>query len=162
MEQTTTKRETLAQDFLESLYYHIKLTEKYCKLLAKQVEHNFSLPITLDELTALGIIKMYKGTIHQRDLAKIILKDRANTGKMLTNLESHGYIKRHEITKNKRLANALDITQKGLDIIDTMQYKVKPVFDEITNKVSAEELQSTKDFLTKYRNIMKEAIEIDI
>ena len=89
MDKNKEIKKNLAEGFIDSLYYQIKLTEKCSKILAKQLEEKLELEITLDELTALATINLHNGEIHQRDLAKILLKDRANTGRMLNNLENN-------------------------------------------------------------------------
>ena len=65
-------KNNLAEGFIDSLYYQIKLTEKCSKILAKQLEEKLELEISLDELTALATINLHNGEIHQRDLAKIL------------------------------------------------------------------------------------------
>ena len=84
------------EKYTESMYYQIKLTEKLCKIFCKQLEDTLNLPITMDEFTMLNIIKEHNGDIHQRDIAKMLFKDRANTGKMLNKLEEKGYIEKFE------------------------------------------------------------------
>ena len=108
----------MVEGFVNSLYYQIMLTEKYAKVFSKQLEEKYNLPITLEELTALSIVSQHNGEIHQRKLAQIILKDRANTGRMLKHLEQQELISREEQTKNKRQVFVLTITDKGLSMIN--------------------------------------------
>ena len=156
-----TKNE-LIEGFVDSLYYQIKLTEKCAKMLAKQLEENLNMEITLDELTALATIKQYNGEIHQRDLAKMILKDRSNTGRMLDNLEKKGLIKREEKTKNKRQANIITVTEEGMITISSLTKILKPIFDEVHYKMDKKEIEYLKKGLIKLRKVMKETIEIEI
>ena len=156
------KNNELAQGFIDSLYYQIKLTEKCSKLLAKQLENKLELEITLDELTALGTINMYDGEIHQRDLARILLKDRPNTGRMLNNLESKGYIIRTEKTKNKRQAHIITLTEKGVETLEYLTRIIKPLFDDVHKKLSEFDIEYLKNGIIKLREAMAETIEIHI
>ncbi len=152
----------LTKGFIDSLYYQIKLTEKCCKILAKNIEEKLDIEISLDELTALGTINLYNGEIHQRDLAKILLKDRANTGRMLNNLEKKGYIQRVEKTKNKRQAYIINLTAKGIETLEKQTNIVKPMFDEVNKKMQEYKLDYIKNGLKKLRDVMQETIEIHI
>lgn len=74
------------EHYIESIYYKLEQTAKYCRYLGYQIFQNLDTPITMDEFVALDVI-MVHGGICQRELAKIILKDRANTGRILNSLE---------------------------------------------------------------------------
>lgn len=156
-----TSNGSLAEGFIDSLYYQIKLTEKCSKMLAKQLEEKLELEITLDELTALATINLHNGEIHQRDLAKILLKDRANTGRMLNNLEKNGYIERIEKTKNKRQANIINLTKKGITALDNLTGIIRPMFDNVHNKMTFD-IEYLKKGLIELRELMKQEIDIHI
>lgn len=154
-------KNNLAEGFIDSLYYQIKLTEKCSKILAKQLEEKLELEISLDELTALATINLHNGEIHQRDLAKILLKDRANTGRLLNNLEKKGYIHRIEKTKNKRQANIINLTEKGLTTLDKLTDIIRPMFDNVHERMTYD-ITYLKEGLTQLRELMKEEIDIQI
>lgn len=155
------KNNNIAKGFIDSLYYQIKLTEKCSKILAKQLEEKLNLEITLDELTALSTISLYDGKIHQRDLAKILLKDRPNTGRMLNSLESKGYIQRVEQTKNKRQAYIINLTDKGISVLEHLTKIIKPMFDNVHSKMKSD-INYLKEGMIELRELMKEEIEIQI
>ena len=157
-----TNDNNIVRKFTDSIYYQVKLTEKCCKMLGKQIEEKLDLKISLDELTALGILNSYNGEMSQRDLAKMILKDRANTGKLLNVLEEKGYIYREEVTKNKRQAKVVTVTKSGQEIIEKTRQSVEPVFDEMSRKLSQDEYNCVRTILEKFREIVKETIEIHI
>ena len=46
-------------------------------------------------------------------MAKLILKDRANTGKLLDTLEAKGLVKRELTVKNNRPVKIVSITENG-------------------------------------------------
>lgn len=157
----TDKNNNIAKGFINSLYYQIKLTEKCSKILAKQLEEKLNLEITLDELTVLSTIKLHNGNIHQRDLAKILLKDRPNTGRMLNNLENNDYIKRYEKTKNKRQANIIMLTDKGEETLERLTTIIKPMFDNVHNKMDYD-IEYLKNGIIQLRELMKEEINLKI
>lgn len=149
-------------EFEDTLYYQIKLTYKYLNMLSKQVEEKFNLPLNIDEITALNIIKSNDGEFHQRDFAQKILKDRANTGRLLDALENQGYIKRFETVKNKRQARIINITEKGLEYLDKSIHKIRPIFEKLNENLNKEEIEKTKKLLINFREKVKENIEIHI
>ena len=66
------------EHYTDSIYYQLEQTAKYCRYLGMQMFQKLQLPVTLDEFAALDTILINEG-ICQRDLAKLILKDRPNT-----------------------------------------------------------------------------------
>ncbi|MCR5266362.1 MAG: MarR family transcriptional regulator [Cyanobacteria bacterium RUI128] len=158
---TKTTKQNLAEGFIDSLYYQIKLTEKCSKMLAKQLEESMNLEITLDELTALATINMHNGEIHQRDLAKILLKDRPNTGRLLNNLENNGYVKRVSKTKNKRQAHIINLTKKGEETLSKLTDIIRTMFDNVHNNMT-HDIKYLKEGLIELRELMKAEIDIHI
>lgn len=148
--------------YTESMYYQIKLTEKICKIFCKQIVETLNLPISMDEFTMLNIIKEHNGDIHQRDIAKMLFKDRANIGKMLNKLEEKGYIERTEEIRNKRQVNILTITKNGSEAVEYMRSELEPIFNRIKKRISEEEEQVAKRHLQNVRDVITEAIELDI
>ena len=126
------------------------------------MEETLNLPITIDEFTILDIINTHNGEMHQRDLAKMLFKDRANTGKMLNKLEEKGYIIRKEETRNKRQVNIMTVTKEGKEIIKTIGDEIRPLFEKIENRISKEEAEICKRHMRNVRDVITESIEIDI
>ena len=79
------------EHYTDTLFYQIELTAKYCKLLGQQVFEKYNTGITVEEFAVLDTV-LCNGELCQRDVAKLILKDRANTGKLLDTLEKKGLI----------------------------------------------------------------------
>lgn len=130
--------------------------------MCKQLEETLNLPITIDEFTILNIIDEHNGDINQRDIAKMLFKDRANTGKMLSKLEEKGYITKKEETRNKRQVNILTITKDGQEIIKTIRSEISPIFERIGKRTSKEDELIAKRHMQNIRDIITESIEIDI
>ena len=69
------------EHYTDSIYYQLEQTAKYCRALGIQMFQNLNIPLTMDEFVALDVIQANDG-ICQRELAKLILKDRPNTGRI--------------------------------------------------------------------------------
>ena len=102
----------LQEHYTDTLFYQIELTAKYCKLLGTQVFEQYNTGISLEEYTVLDTV-ISQADLCQRDLAKLILKDRANTGKLLDGLEKKGLIVRKLSVKNNRPVKIIEITSEG-------------------------------------------------
>ena len=107
--------------------------------------------------------------ICQRDLAKIILKDRANTGKILNTLEEKGYITRFVDLKNNRLVRKMGVTEKGKEVYDEVTEKLKSAVNKIMQDekhkkhiISDEEIEYVREILKKFRENLKQLVDIQI
>jgi DNA-binding MarR family transcriptional regulator len=131
-------------------------------MLVKQVEEKLNLEMTTEEMTVLEIINNSNGRLHQRDLAKLIFKDRANTGKLLNSLEESGYITRKSTTKNKRQVKLISITEKGLEQYLAMKKIMEPIFMDIENQIPKQATEDMKNYLNLVRKIIQKSIELHI
>ena len=120
--------------FTDSIYYDLEQTARLMKKSANQLFEKIDMGLNFDEYTVLDTISCNAG-ICQRDLAKLILKDRANTGRILDTLEEIGLITRFIDTKNNRLVKKMGITEKGLK-------KLK----EISDRIESHFTNNTKSF----------------
>ena len=114
--------------YSKSIYYNVRLTSRYLKVCINQILEKLNTGISSDELFTLDILKC-DGPMCQRDLAKLLFKDRANTGKIAQSLEEKGFIKINIEHKIRRLVKNLSLTQKGLDLLNYITEKSKPVID---------------------------------
>ena len=149
------------EHFTDSIYYQIELTAKYCRSLGTQIFTKLDIPITLDEFSALDVIMLNEG-ICQRELAKLILKDRANTGRILNILEEKGLIERFADTKNKRLVRKMRLTDKGKDVVKNATLRVRKQLNQVSNIISEEEIVSLKRIMNNFREGLKQEVEMKI
>ena len=98
--------------YINTLYYQIEQTAKYCRNLGTQLFKKLNICISVEELVTLDTLSIY-GEICQRDLAKLLLKDRPSTGRILNSLEERGLINRFADTKNNRLIRKIVMTENG-------------------------------------------------
>ena len=99
--------------YTDSIHYELEQTSRLMKKLTNQLFEKLGIDLTIDEYSALDTVSVNAG-ICQRDLAKLILKDRANTGRILNTLEQKGFITRFIDTKNNRLVKNMVISAEGL------------------------------------------------
>lgn len=149
------------EHFTDSIFYQMELTAKYCRSLGMQFFTKLEMPITLDEFSALDVIKLNDG-ICQRELAKIILKDRANTGRILSSLEEKGFIERFVDTKNNRLVRKMILTENGEKIFSEVSQKIKKQLSQIPKIISDEEKENIKLIMKKFREGLKQEVEMKI
>ncbi len=147
--------------YTESLYYDVKLTEKYSKMLGLQLFAKLNAPVNPEELLVLDVTYS-NPDICQRDLAKLLVKDRANTGRLLESLEKKELIKRVVDVKNNRLVKKIMITESGNQVLHDVMDKIFPLFDKISEKFTDEEIMIVKDVLKRMRDSFKDIVELQI
>src|SRR5574344_956481 len=147
--------------YSETLYFDIKQTAKYCKMLGLQLFSQLNYSITPEEWVVLDIVSKTPD-ICQRDLAKNLLKDRANTGRLLDSLEKQEMIKRIVDVKNNRLVKRIVLTEKGYDDLQRINKELEPIFDKVSEKFSKEETRQTKQLLKKLRDSFQEIVNLKI
>ena len=96
--------------FTDTIFYQIELTARYTKMLGAQLFGKLGIGLTPEEFAALDTISAHD-ELCQRDIAKLILKDRANTGKLMDSLETKAYIQRELAVKNNRPVKIVKITE---------------------------------------------------
>ena len=149
------------EHFTDSIFYQMELTAKYCRSLGAQVFTKLNFPISVDEYSALDVIMMYDG-ICQRELAKFILKDRANTGRILNFLEEKGLIERFVDTKNNRLVRKMVLTPEGQKIFKKASESLRAHLSSIPKILTDEEKINLKVSMQKLREGLKKEVEMKI
>ena len=130
-------------------------------MLGQQVFEKFNVDLTIEEFSVLDVL-VCSDRLCQRDLAKLILKDRANTGKLLDSLEKKGLIERKLSIKNNRPVKFVKITPKGIEERKKITEKIHPHFESVREKINNRDLAKIGDLLKKLRNILDETLEIQI
>ena len=152
---------SIHEHFTDTIFYQIELTAKYCKLLGQQAFEKFNTGITVDEYAVLDVLTT-NDMLCQRDIAKLILKDRANTGKLLDTLAEKNYVERELTVKNNRPVKMVKITKEGLAKLNEVADKVRSSYNLVREKIKTRNLAKVGDLLIELRNILKETIEIQI
>ena len=147
--------------YTDSIHYELEQTSRLMKMLGKQLFEKLEIDITMDEYAALDTVSINAG-ICQRDLAKLIIKDRANTGKILDKLEQKGFITRFIDTKNNRLIKKLGITESGYNELSLINKKIKHYFENVTRKLSEENCKKVQKALKTLRLELEQIVETNI
>lgn len=147
--------------YIDSIYYQLELTAKYCKYLGSQLIEKVGMSLSLDEVVTLDTLAT-NGEMCQRDLAKIILKDRPSTGRILNSLEKKGYIERVADTKNNRLIRKIILTKGGKNVLSEITLKIKEYLQNIPKNFSQKKISEMKDLMKDFREILKKEVEISI
>lgn len=147
--------------FTNTIFYEIELTAKYCKMLGAQTFEKYHAEISTEEYAILDVLSI-QGELCQRDLAKLILKDRANTGKLLDTLEKKGFIQRNLAIKNNRPVKFVKITESGLNKKDEVLEKIRPHYMAIKEKIQKRDLYKITNLLAQFREALSESLEITI
>lgn len=157
-----------AERFTDTFYYDLELTTKFLRLFSVEFFKKLNTKLSQDEFITIETILCNSG-ICQRDLAKIILKDRANTGKILNTLEEKGYITRFVDLKNNRLVRKMGVTEKGKEVYDEVTEKLKTAINKIMadenhkkHIISDEEIEYVREILKRFRENLKQLVDIQI
>jgi DNA-binding MarR family transcriptional regulator len=151
----------LQDHYTDTIFYQVELTAKYCKLLGAQVFEQFNVGITVEEFSVLDTL-ISQQELCQRDLAKLILKDRANTGKLLDSLEKKGLISRKLAIKNNRPVKIIDITESGRKKVADATDKIRPHYYIIKDRINNSDLARVGDLLKELREILQDSLKIQI
>lgn len=155
------QQKTWAMKYEDSLFYLINSCSKYFNMLFEQYFKNLNMGITGTEHLALAVISEHE-ECSQRDLARIILKDRANTGKLANGLMEKGLIKINLKTKNNRPVKILTITKKGLNLCNKIKDIVQPVVDELHQEIPIKVIEETKSTIKNFRAVVEKIVKINI
>jgi len=147
--------------YTDSIIYLMEQTVVYFKIKGAQMISALDLGVTIDQFAAIDAIYCNEN-ICQRDLSKLILKDRSNTGRILNILEENGFIERVAETKNNRLVRKIYITEKGKNLIDEHHSGLRTEFGKVFKDVSEEEFANLRKTLEKLKDSLSKTTSIQI
>lgn len=147
--------------FTDTIFYQVELTARYTKLLGTQLFGKLGVGLTPEEFSTLDTISAHE-ELCQRDIAKLILKDRANTGKLLDSLEGKGYIERELTSKNNRPVKIVRMTEIGKKVYAETYAKLQPHHKVVKERIANTDLEKLGELLKDLREILEDTIDIDI
>ena len=147
--------------FTDSIFYQIELTAKYCRLLGQQIFERYNVGVTIEEYSVLDVL-ICNPKMCQRDLAKLILKDRANTGKLLDSLEKKGFVSRHLSIKNNRPVKIVELTEEGAEKLKDINEKLEPNTKLIKEKIANSDIAKVSGLLKELRGFLNDTLEVNI
>lgn len=145
----------------DSIIYQINSSAKHFEKLFEQFFKEINIGLSATEHLALMIVHDTKDCC-QRDLAKIILKDRANTGKLAKSLEEKGLIKIDATIKNNRAVKILTITKKGEKLAQDSVTLFEPLRKQIVSKFPQEKLNEITKALRDFTQLISETLKTKI
>ena len=147
--------------FTDTIFYQVELTARYTKMLGTQLFGKLGVGLTPEEFSTLDTISA-SDELCQRDIAKLILKDRANTGKLLDSLENKGYIERELTSKNNRPVKIVKMTNLGKKVYAETYSKLEPHHKIVKERIANTDLEKLGELLRDLREILEDTIDIDI
>lgn len=151
----------MKEHFRDTIFYQIELTAKYCKKLGAQVFEQYNTGISVEEYSVLDTL-LAEHELCQRDLAKLILKDRANTGKLLDGLEKKGFVLRKLSIKNNRPVKLIEITEEGVKKVEEAAQRIRPHYIAVKDKIKNSEIARVGDLLKELVNILNDTVDTHI
>ncbi len=147
--------------YTDSIHYELEQTARLMKLLTIQLFSRLEIELSTEEYAVLDTLSINAG-ICQRDLAKLILKDRANTGRLLNSLEEKGFITRFIDTKNNRLVKKMGITASGYRMLESINKRIRSYMENVTHKIPPEEVNRVQQTLKAFRLDLEKIVDINI
>ncbi len=147
------------KNYIDSFPYEVELTARICHENTKIMLESFTDELTIDELVVLDTL-IAKPGLSQAELARLILKGKAHTGRFLMSLEEKGFIERHIYEKNGKLIKVSEVTEAGHKLYDELTGKFRPAAEKIQQIFSEEEVQYVIEHLRAFRNAIEKVSKI--
>lgn len=154
-------KEAFHKRYADCLPYLVDKASVYLRLHGSDFINNLGLDLTIDQYIALDAIATGED-LCQRDLAKILLKDRSNVTRILSILEAKGLVKRVAAVKQNRPVKLLKITANGKQMIDEYSGFVKKDLDDFLSDFEDDELMQFKSTLEKIISKISKKAKIQI
>ncbi len=145
--------------YIESLPYEIELTARICHESARRMVESFTDEVSIDEFTVLDTI-IARPNLSQADLARLILKGKAHTGRFLMALEDKGFIERHVAERDGKLIKVSSVTEKGLDLYNSIIASMKPSIKNFEAFMDENEIQGIITNLRNFRTAIEKVWDI--
>lgn len=147
--------------YTESLNYEIERTARALKLMGVQIFNDLDVDITPDEYCTLDVISC-NDDICQRDLAKYLLKDRANTGRILNTLEEKGLIVRNMDTRSNRLIKKIGLSGEGRAKLEEIDKMIEDYVSKINKPFDEAEIKKFVAAVKLFRRNLEKLLELKI
>lgn len=141
------------EHYIDSIVYLMEQTAICCKYMGEQIFKEAGLGINADQYAVLDTISINQ-SIHQSDLARLLLKDRSYTSRILDTLEEMNFIERKIETKGKRLVKRVYTTEKGMEMLKSFQEKLKPHFNKLIEEIE-DDAMTEEDMILVRRGLEK-------
>lgn len=147
--------------YFDSVIYLMEQTVIYAKIKGAQFFSQLDMGITIDQFITLQAVYS-NPDICQRDLSKLILKDRSNTGRILNILEENGFVTRALEAKGNRPVKKIYITEKGKILVEESMPRLGKAFHQVFEDVTDEEFDILRKTLNKLKTSLSKTTSIQI
>ena len=155
------RENNLLNCYADRLPYKIEKAAIYMKLRGSYILNSFEAGLSIHQFITLETIAFNPG-ICQRDLSKIVLKDRSNITRILNILEDGGLIIRELSVKGRRPVKTMKLTDRGEEMIKKYSSPLEKDMDVFLSDFSEEELEIMKRGLDKIIDKISETVSIQI
>ena len=145
----------------DTLIHQINSSAKYFEKLLDQIVKELNSGLSASEHIALLVIHDTKDCC-QRDLARVLLKDRANTGKLAKALEERGLVEISATIKNNRAVKTLTITKKGEEIVKYTKNIFNSLKEQIEQEFSRKKLDEMIERIQEFTQLIAKTVKIKI
>lgn len=155
-----TQRDFMKQDILLEQRIGLRLSRigLLSKIFAGQQFVKNCFDITPEQFTVLYTLKTNNG-MYLRQLAYITLKDRPNITRIVSILETKGYLT-SAVDKEKRMVKKLYITEKGMYVCEKVLPTILNIWKETVANISEEEINKFLETLSKLETNLREKVVI--
>ena len=134
----------------KSVSFNISKTAAYLKFAALNGLKKYNLDdLTLDQYELLYILLENDG-LYQRQLGRILLKDRPNVTRLVNILLDKNFVIKRPDLENKKV-HRIYITQKGIDKISGLAPLKEVMADKLLSGISETEIENLLSTLEKIR-----------
>lgn len=117
--------------------------------------------LTPDQYVILSLLVENEEIVCQRQLAEIMLKDRANIARIIEIMHKNGLIEKIPDSNGRKIYKLI-VTEKGKKIKDMVFPTDIDLRNAITSNISAEELATTFNTLEKMNKNIRDKVKLQI
>lgn len=117
--------------------------------------------LTPDQYVILSLLVENEEIVCQRQLAEIMLKDRANIARIIEIMHKNGLIEKIPDSNGRKIYKLI-VTEKGKKLKDKVFPTDIDLRNAITNNISAEELATTFNTLEKMNKNIRDKVKLQI
>lgn len=147
--------------YKDSVFYSMEQAVTYLRLCGIQLFKKLNIDISVDQFIALDMINCNEN-VCQRDLSKLVLKDRPSTTRLLYSLEEKELVQRVVGAKGNRLVKKVFVTEKGKTIIENYRIRIEEAFYKLFENISEEEIETLEQILDKIKINLSKNVELPI
>ncbi len=142
------------------LFSNIGHTSKILKIFAiRFFNKHKNTNVSFNEFDIIHTLKTNQN-IHQRDLAKILLRGTANLSKDLNSLEQKKLIKRFIDIKNNRMVKKIQLTDLGNKLYNEIGVIFEKYAKDLENLYTEEEYKLFNSYLDRLKNKLTESVNM--